>query len=126
MLNFRAKGSIQVTPWLVIDNNTDYSEMKYHNPLNVGEGSGIWRNIGDEGHPSSALFNPDGSITMSSVYTVGDFWYGKNGIDTKRGVFRNTTGFTSEFFDKKFRIKGDFTFRNTNNDTETQACTGTI
>ncbi len=120
MLNFRAKGSIQVTPWLVIDNNTDYSEMKYHNPLNVGEGSGIWRNIGDEGHPSSALFNPDGSITMSSVYTVGDFWYGKNGIDTKRGVFRNTTGFTSEFFDKKFRIKGDFTFRNTNNNSETK------
>jgi TonB-linked SusC/RagA family outer membrane protein len=120
MLNFRAKGSIQVTPWLVIDNNTDYSEMKYHNPLNVGEGSGIWRNIGDEGHPSSALFNPDGSITMSSVYTVGDFWYGKNGIDTKRGVFRNTTGFTSEFFDKKFRIKGDFTFRNTDNNTETK------
>jgi TonB-linked SusC/RagA family outer membrane protein len=120
MLNFRAKGSIQVTPWLAIDNNSDYSEMKYHNPLNVGEGSGIWRNIGDEGHPSSALFNPDGSISMSSVYTVGDFWYGKNGIDTKRGVFRNTTGFTSEFFNKKFRIKGDFTFRNTNNNTETK------
>ncbi len=120
MLNFRAKGSIQVTPWLVIDNNTDYSEMKYHNPLNVGEGSGIWRNIGDEGHPSSPLFNPDGTITMSSVYTVGDFWYNKNGIDQKRGVFRNTTGFTAEFLNKTLRFKGDVTFRNTNNNTETK------
>jgi len=118
MLNFRAKGSIQVTPWLVIDNNTDYSEMKYHNPINVGEGSGIWRNIGDEGHPSSPMFNPDGSITMSSVYTIGDFWYGKNGIDTKRGVFRNTTGFSTQFLDNKLRFKGDVTFRNTNNSTE--------
>jgi TonB-linked SusC/RagA family outer membrane protein len=118
MLNFRAKGSIQVTPWLVVDNNTDYSEMKYHNPLNVGEGSGIWRNIGDEGHPSSPMFNPDGSITMSSVYTVGDFWYNKNGVDTKKGVFRNTTGFTAEFLNKKLRFKGDLTFRNTNNNTE--------
>lgn len=120
MINFRAKGSIQVAPWLRIDNNTDYSEMKYYNPLNVGEGSGIWRNIGDEGHPSSALFNPDGSITMSSVYTVGDFWYGKNGIDSKRGIFKNTTGFTTEFFKNTFRVKGDLTFRNTTNNTETK------
>ena len=47
MINFRAKGTIQVFPWLQIENNTDYSEMKYHNPMNVGEGSGIlekyWR-----------------------------------------------------------------------------------
>jgi TonB-linked SusC/RagA family outer membrane protein len=118
MINFRAKGSIQVAPWLLIDNNTDYSQMKYHNPLNVGEGSGIWRNIGDEGHPSSPMFNPDGSLTMSSVYTVGDFWYNKNGIDTKRGIFKNTTGFTTEFFKKTLRIKGDLTFRSTNNNTE--------
>ncbi|MCU0362444.1 MAG: TonB-dependent receptor [Bacteroidales bacterium] len=120
MVNFRAKGSIQVTPWLIIDNNTDYSQMNYHNPLNVGEGSGIWRNIGDEGHPTLPLFNPDGTITMSSVYTVGDFWYGKNGIDTKRGVFKNTTGFTSQFFNNTFRIKGDFTFRSTQNNSETK------
>jgi TonB-linked SusC/RagA family outer membrane protein len=118
MKNFRAKGSIQVTPWLMIDNNTDYSEMMYHNPINVGEGSGIWRNIGDEGHPTEPLLNPDGTISFSSVYTVGDFWYGKNGIDTKKRVLKNTTGFTAEFLEKKLRIKGDVTFRNNNNNTE--------
>jgi TonB-linked SusC/RagA family outer membrane protein len=117
MKNFRAKGSIQPFPWLQIDNNADYSEMTYHNPLNVGEGSGIWRNIGDEGHPNGTLYNPDGSLTMVSVYNVGDFAYGKNGLDTKRRVFKNTTGFTTTFFENKFRIKGDFTFRNTNNNT---------
>ncbi|WP_315819198.1 TonB-dependent receptor plug domain-containing protein [Paraflavitalea speifideaquila] len=37
MYNFRAKGSIQLYPWLLIDNNTDYSNMTYHNPLNVGK-----------------------------------------------------------------------------------------
>ena len=114
MKNFRAKGSIKVFPWLQIDNNADYSEMNYFNPMNVGEGSGIWRNIGDEGHPSGTMFNPDGSLTMVAVYTVGDLWYGKNGIDYKKKVFKNTTGFTSTFFNDKFRVKGDFTFRNTN------------
>lgn len=112
MKNFRAKGSIQLFPWLTVDNNLDYSEMNYHNPMNVGEGGGIWRNIADEGHPSGTMFNPDGTLTMVAVYTVGDFWYGKNGIDTKKQVIRNTTGFTSTFLDNTFHVKGDFTFRN--------------
>lgn len=115
MKNIRAKGSIQVFPWMEITNNTDYSEMAYHIPMNVGEGSGIWRNIADEGHPSAPMFNPDGTLTMSSVYTVGDYWYGKNGIDTKRRTFKNTTGIATTFLDNKFRIKGDFTFQNTDN-----------
>ncbi len=120
MKNFRAKGTIKLAPWLQIENNSDYSEMTYHNPMNVGEGAGIWRNIGDEGHPNGTMFNPDGTLTMVSVYGVGDLWYGKNGIDTKRRVFKNTTGFTAEFLDKKLRVKGDATFRNTNNNTETK------
>ena len=115
--NFRAKGSIQVFPWLQVDNNTDYSESNYHNPLDVGEGGGIWRNIGDEGHPSGTMFNPDGSLTLCAAYHVGDMWYGKNGIDIKKRIVKNTTGFTSTFFNNKFRVKGDFTFRNTINNT---------
>jgi TonB-linked SusC/RagA family outer membrane protein len=62
------------------------------------------------------LFNPDGSLTFSSVYTVGDFIYGKNGIDTSREVFRNITGLRSRFFNNKFRVNADFTFRNTESD----------
>ncbi|WP_267293723.1 SusC/RagA family TonB-linked outer membrane protein [Parachryseolinea silvisoli] len=113
MYNFRVKGTVQVTPWLQLENNTQYSDMKYHNPLNTGEGGSIWRNIADEGHVMSPMFNPDGTLTYSAAYTVGDFWYGKNGIDMKNRVLRNTTGFTAEFFDKKFRVKGNFTYQNT-------------
>ncbi|MEX2234310.1 MAG: TonB-dependent receptor [Cyclobacteriaceae bacterium] len=115
MKNFRAKGSLQLTPWLRLDNNTDYTDQDYHNPLNVGEGGGIWRNIADEGHSNGTLFNPDGTLTLAAVYHVGDFWYGKNGIDTKKRVFRNTAGFATSFFEDKFRVNGNFTFRNTAN-----------
>jgi TonB-linked SusC/RagA family outer membrane protein len=111
VLNFRMKGSVQVYKWLSVENNADFSNSKYHNPLNVGEGSGIWRNIADEGHPLGVMFNPDGTLTASSAYTVGDFWYGKNGIDTDRSIFRNRTSSTASFFNNKFRIKGDFTFQ---------------
>ena len=115
ILNFRAKGSVQVYPWLKFDNNTDFSNSKYHNPLNVGEGGGIYRNIADEGHPLAPMFNPDGTLTASSAYSVGDFWYGKSGFDFEKSVFRNKTGFVAQFFRNTFRIKGDFTFQNSNN-----------
>lgn len=97
-MNLRAKGSVQVFDWLKIENNMEFSNMDYHNPINVGEGGSIWRNIADEGHPSSPIFNPDGSLTFSAAYTVGDFIYGKNGLDTNNRVLRNTTGFTASFW----------------------------
>jgi TonB-linked SusC/RagA family outer membrane protein len=113
--NFRARGSIEAFPWLTVENNTDYSVSNYHNPINVGEGGGIWRNIADEGKPTMPLFNPDGSLTFASAYTIGDFFYGKNGFDTRNEVIRNITGLRSRFFDNKLRVNVDFTFRNTNN-----------
>ncbi|NBA84630.1 SusC/RagA family TonB-linked outer membrane protein [Emticicia sp. CRIBPO] len=115
ILSVRAKGSIQLYPWLKVTNNADFSSMKYHNPLNVGEGGSIWRNISDEGHTMAPMFNPDGTLTYSAAYTVGDFWYGKNGIDMDKRVFRNTTDFSSKFFSDKLRINGNFTFQNTDN-----------
>lgn len=113
--NIRAKGSLQVYPWLRIYNNADYSNLQYHNPLNVGEGGSIWRNLADEGHTNAPMLNPDGTLTFSGAYTVGDFYYGKNGINTNNRVFRNTAGFATNFFNDQFRIKGDYTFQNTDN-----------
>lgn len=109
--NLRAKGSIQVFDWLKVDNNTEYSLLNYHNPLNVGESGSIWRNLADEGHTLSPMFNPDGTLTHSAAYTVGDFWYGKNGQDTDRRIFKNTVGFTATMLKNKLRIKGDFTYQ---------------
>jgi TonB-linked SusC/RagA family outer membrane protein len=113
MMNFRAKGSVQMYPWLRLENNTDYSNVRYHQPLNVGEGSGIFRNIADEGHPLAPLLNPDGTLTASSAYTVGDFYYGKNAMDMEREIFRTKVGMVAEFLQKRLRLKSDFTFQTT-------------
>lgn len=110
--NTRAKAGMQVNDWLRITNNIDYSYAKYWDPSTAGEGGNIWRNIADEGHPSSPIFNPDGSFSFSAAYTVGDFIYGKNGTATKNADLRNTTAFETKFLDNSLRIKGDFTFRN--------------
>ncbi|MBW3629820.1 MAG: carboxypeptidase-like regulatory domain-containing protein, partial [Gemmatimonadetes bacterium] len=64
MLNLRATGQVQLFPWLQVTNNLNVANRNYYNPLNVGEGGGIWRNIGDEGHPLSPLLNPDGTLAL--------------------------------------------------------------
>jgi len=113
MFNLRAKGTIQLTNWLQVDNNTEYSALKYHQPVNVGEGENIWRNIADEAHPLAPLLNPDGTLSFSSAYTVGDMYLAKNYADMKQNVLKNKTAFKAEFFDKSLTIRADFTFQNT-------------
>lgn len=113
MYNLTAKGNIQVTPWLQVYNTTQYNNRFYHNPLNVGEGGSIWANMGAEAHPSSMLYNPDGTLTFSAAYTVGDFVYGRNGIDMTDQVIRNTSGFVAKVLKNNLRLKGDVTFQNT-------------
>lgn len=113
MYNLRAKGSIKLTDWLTVDNNTEFSKMKYFQPINVGEGSGVWRNIADEGHPLAPLLNPDGTLSFSSAYTVGDQYIGKNGIHNGHRFLKNRTGAAASFMDKALNVRGDFTFQST-------------
>lgn len=109
--NLRARGGVELFPWLQLNNNFDVSNRNYHNPINVGEGGGIWRNIGDEGHVLAPMLNPDGTLTHSGAYTVGDFYYGKNGIDTRRGAVRNTTSLEAKFLNNKLRVNANYSFQ---------------
>lgn len=113
MYNFRAKGTIQLTDWLQIENNTEYSLMNYYQPLNVGEGSGIWRNMADEGHPLAPLLNPDGTLSFPAAYTVGDYYIGRNGIDNTQRFLKNRIAAAADFLDKSLTLRADFTFQNT-------------
>lgn len=113
MYNLRAKGRMQVTPWLEIDNNTEYAVQKYHQPLNVGEGSGIYRNIADEGHPLAPLLNPDGTLSFSAAYTVGDYYMGRNAIDYTQRFLKNRIGAKAQFFNNKLTVRSDLTFQST-------------
>lgn len=109
--SIRAKEGLQVTEWLKIMNNMDFSYYTYRDPITAGEGGVIGRNIADEGHPSSPIYNPDGTFSFSAAYTVGDFVYGKNVRNNAGSNLRNTTSFETKFFNNSFHIKGDFTFR---------------
>lgn len=113
MYNIRAKGNVKLTEWMQVENNTEYSRMNYHQPLNVGEGSGIWRNMADEGHPLAPLLNPDGTLSFPAAYTVGDYYIGRNGTDQETRFLRNRTSAKADFFNRSLTIRGDFTFQTT-------------
>lgn len=109
--NLRARGSTQVFPWLLINNNFEYSNLNYHYPIDgAGEQVGPWAMIALEHFPMSTLLNPDGTLTYSAAYGIGDFYYGKNSMDQIVNRFRNTTGANASFFDNRLNINSDFTF----------------
>jgi TonB-linked SusC/RagA family outer membrane protein len=118
--NIRAQGSAQLLPWMRINNNFEYSNRNYHYPIDAaGEQVGPWAMIALEHFPMAPLHNPDGSLTYSAAYGVGDFWYGKNAMIQNVNRFRNTTGVTADFFDNSLRVNSDFTYTHTNRDDRT-------
>ncbi len=109
--NIRARGSAQVLPWMQVTNNFEFSNVNYHYPIDAaGEQVGPWAMIALEHFPMVPLKNPDGTLTYSAAYGIGDFYYNKNAIDRITNRFRNTTSATASFLDKKLTINGDFTY----------------
>lgn len=112
MYNGRVKAGYQVTPWFRIYSNTDISYSKYVMPETQSEGGGnIWRNIADEGHPCSPIINPDGTLSYSGVYSVGDILYGGSNRTYTNRQAKNTVGAKATFFENRLRLNADFTYR---------------
>lgn len=110
--NVRGKANVQILKWLSLSENMEYTYEKQRLPsAYLGEGSGnYWRSIADEGHPSSPVFNPDGTLTKSAAYAIGGLVTGNNYIDRLIKNFRTTTALKASFFDDTFRLNGDFSF----------------
>jgi TonB-linked SusC/RagA family outer membrane protein len=122
--NLRARLDFQATSWLKIYTNSAYNRTTYNAPA-------LWSSdlnsvFGDLYHATgrnstlSTLKNPDGSWANS-----GPYW-GRGGVmigfmadggrsNTVTNQTQNTLGFEASFFNNKWRIKGDYTFRSTNN-----------
>lgn len=114
-INIRSKVGYQLYNWLKITNNTEISYDNYYNPMTYSEGPGnIWSNLQAEGFPSSPLFNPDGTMTYTAAYSLGDFLYGNSGRKGKNKLVRSTTALTTNFFNNRLRFNADFTYSDKN------------
>ena len=123
-MNLRSKVSSQVFKWLKISNNFDYTHDHYRQPMGYSkEGGGVlWRSLNDQGHPSSPIFNPDGTLTKSGAYAIGGLVTGNNWLDRTTKTLKNTTTLNVTMLENRLRLTGDFSFR-TKDYTETKKTT---
>ena len=110
--NLRGKASVQLLKWLKLSENIEYTYEKQHIPSSYsGEGGGnFWRSISDEGHPSSPVFNPDGTLTKSGAYAIGGLVTGNNYTDRLIKNFKTTTALKASLLDDSLRLNADFSF----------------
>ncbi|MCF0167986.1 MAG: TonB-dependent receptor [Bacteroidales bacterium] len=119
--NGRMKIGYQIAPWLKFVNNVDYTYTHYRMPMTYSEGDGnVWRNVADEGHPSSPLWNPDGTMSYSAVYSIGDQLYGQSRRNYINKKLQNTFGAYAKFFDNTLRVNADVTYRNADTNSNTK------
>ncbi|CAG5016215.1 TonB-dependent receptor P3 [Dyadobacter sp. CECT 9275] len=115
--NLRFKGSVKATDWLTISGLSDLSSYNYYYPLSSlskAGVSGIWNTLSQTGFPFMPLLNPDGSLSISGAYSIGDFYYGKSYSKSGQTFLRNSLNFDATVIKNKLSIKGDFSYLYTN------------
>lgn len=123
-MNLRSKATAEILPWLTFSENIEYTHDDYRVPTSwLSEGRGvIWRSISDQGHPSSPIFNPDGTLTLSGARSIGGLVTGNNYKDRITKTFKTTSSLKARMFNDKLRLNADYTFRSKDY-TETQKST---
>lgn len=113
MLDTRLKVSYQATPWLKFSNNTNISSTTYRTPQNnTGEaGANMWRNIADNGAVCSPIYNPDETLSISGIYSIGDFLNGHSYRNYDKKQYQTTISALAAFFNNTLRFNADFTYR---------------
>jgi len=113
-MNVRSKLDFKVTDWLHVYTNTSYNRTVYNEPsfwTSDWTSGDIYHQIG-RASTLNILKNPDGSWTEAGTY-IGSLVDGGR-ANTVNNQPQNTVGFNTSFFNDSWRIKGDYTFRSTN------------
>ncbi len=128
--NLRSKVNVNITDWLTLGENIEYSDDKIDYAI-TSDGSGRkspQSRVMDYGAPTWPAFNNDGTFTKAGAYIlsglIGDAYdpvsYERRGQTRTTTHFRTTTSLEAKFLKDALRIKGDWTYRKKNLDTETK------
>lgn len=117
--SLRAKGTVQLRPWLKLENSTDFFRRKYHEPIVMYSNSStdnseifpIQRQLEQQAYPMTLERNLDGTWTEASVYTGwAGFVEGSSFREDNKLDLRNTTAFTIDILKNVLVAKTDFTY----------------
>lgn len=111
--NLRSKGDIHITPWLTLSDNIDFNTYNYFFPLTNGNAP-VTRYLDITAPPMGIMYNPDGSLTPTSYYAVGDIASGNDKSKTTQLYFRNTASLNADVIKNHLNLKADLTYAYTN------------
>lgn len=110
-INVRAKGSVNITYWLTLENNTDFVRRTYHQPMGYNTALTIPRLLEHQGFPLTNIRNIDGTWTAAAVVTgYAGMYDGTTYRDNFKFDIKNSTFLTATLFDKQLEAKADFTY----------------
>ena len=120
--NLRSKVSLQLRDWLSVDNNTYFYHYDYIQPIfskkNTHVGSQLMQ-IGMQGLPIIPFKNEDGTYTVGAAASGYEaFNDGNSAQDTETTTFTTTLGLNIEPVKNVFKIRGDFSYKYTNKNTQ--------
>lgn len=111
-MNLRAKGTIQIRPWLKLENNTSFSKDDYQQPmLHYGQNV-VPRQLDAFGFPVANVKNPDGSWTQTAAkvgyaaFSEGTSWQKNKGFE-----LANTSSLEATVFPEILKLRGEFTYK---------------
>ncbi len=111
--NLRLKGDLHVAPWLTLSDNVDFNTYNYSYPLTNGNAP-VTRYLDITSAPLGVMYNPDGSLTPTSYYSVGDLATGNDHSYTTQLYFKNTASLNADLIKNQLNLKADFTYAYTN------------
>lgn len=110
-MNVRAKGTVNITKWLTLENNTDFVRRKYHQPTTYAQSLSVRRNMEHQGFPVTKVTNPDGTWTAAAVYTgYANMSEGNTYRDNLKFDMKNTTSLTISLIKDVLVAKADYSY----------------
>lgn len=109
--NVRGKGTIQITPNLKLENNTDFVRRTYNQPLSGNTTQLVRRNLEHQGFPMTIPQNPDGTWTYAGIYTgYAAMAEGASYRNNFKFDMKNSTFLTYDIMKKVLVARGDFSY----------------
>lgn len=110
--NARAKGGIQLKPWLKLENNTAIVNNSYKQPMVHYGQNVVGRQLDLFGFPVATIRNPDGSWTQTAARTsYAAFAEGTSWQNNPYMEVSTTTALNADIIPSILKIRGDFTYR---------------
>lgn len=113
--DFRAKGSLQVRPWLKVTSNTSLSTVNDYQPKHPRDNFNIQRAINHVGYPLSPVKNPDGTWTTAAAITgYASFVEGSSYRDDQQLYLRQKFSADVDLIKDRLKLQADYSFNYTN------------